>query len=70
MLRLNSLVKVSLAVILGNVDAVISHVVIPKMPIWFIDIYSIPIEYTVVSGVLTMLIKIYKMIRHDRKDMS
>jgi len=70
MLRLNSLVKISLAIILGNIDAVISHVVIPKMPIWFIDIYSIPIEYTVVSVVLTMLIKIYKMIRHDRKDMS
>lgn len=65
-LRLNLLVKVLTAVTLGNLDAIISHTIVPKVPIWFIDLYAIPIEYAIVSEVLTTLAKIYKRIRNDR----
>jgi hypothetical protein len=65
-LRWNLLVKMLMAIALGNMDAIISHAVITKVPIWFIDLYAIPIEYTVVSGVITALTKLYKRIRHDR----
>jgi len=65
-LKWNLLAKVLMAIALGNLDAVISHAITPKVPIWFIDIYAIPIEYTVVSGVITALSKLYKRIRNDR----
>jgi len=66
MLRLNSLVRILTAVILGNLDAVISHAVTPKVPIWFIDLYAIPIEYVIVNGLITTLTKVYKRIRNAR----
>jgi hypothetical protein len=66
MLKWSSLVKILMAIALGNLDAVISHAVIPKVPIWFIDLYAIPIEYTVVSGVITTLTKLYKRVKNAR----
>jgi hypothetical protein len=66
MLRWSLLVKVLMAIALGNLDAVISHTVSPKVPIWFIDLYAIPIEYTVVSGVITALAKLYKRVKNAR----
>jgi hypothetical protein len=65
-LRLSSLAKILMAIALGNLDAVISHAVIPKVPVWFIDLYSVPIEYTVVSGVITTLTKLYKRVKNAR----
>jgi len=65
-LKWNLLAKILTAIALGNLDAVISHAVTPNVPIWFIDLYAIPVEYTVVSGVITALSKLYKRIRNDR----
>ena len=66
MLKWNLLIKIVVAIALGNLDAVISHSIVPKVPIWFIDLYAVPIEYMVVSGVITTLSKLYKRIKNAR----
>jgi len=68
-LRLNWLVKLGVAIILGNIDALVSHQAVKTMPIWFIDLYAIPIEYLIANSVILGLTKIYKRARNARKDM-
>lgn len=69
-LRLNLLIKIAIAVVLGNLDAVISHDVIKLVPIWFIDLYSVPIEFIFVSGIYSGLARLYKRVRNVRKDLQ
>jgi len=68
-LKWRLLAKVLLAIVLGNVDALMSHITVKSVPIWFIDLYAVPIEYTVVSGVLTTLTKLYKRVKNARQNL-
>jgi len=70
MLRLNLLIKIAIALVLGNLDAIISHQVTKVVPIWFIDLYSIPIEFVFVSGIYSGLVKLYKRVRNAWKDLQ
>jgi len=66
MLKWNLLVKITFAVILGNADAIVSHQVMTKIPIWAIDIYAIPIEFVFMNGVISGLKIIYKRVKNAR----
>lgn len=68
-LNLKLLVKIALAVILGNIDAVMSHQLVKAIPIWLIDVYAIPIEFTVISGAYTGASKLIKRAENARKDL-
>jgi len=69
-LRLNSFIKIAISVILGNIDAIVSHQVTKVVPIWVIDLYAIPIEFVFVSGIYSGLVKMYKRVRNARKDLQ
>jgi len=66
MLRLSLLVKLSVAVLLGNLDAIISHQIVKNVPIWFIDLYAIPIEYLIADSVLRAVDKVIKRVKNAR----
>jgi len=69
MLRLNWLAKLTVAVVLGNIDALVSHGIVKTVPVWFIDLYSIPIEYLIANSVIIGLAKIYKRVKNARTNM-
>lgn len=66
MLRWSLLAKIIVAVVLGNIDAVMSHQITKNVPIWLIDIYAIPIEYLIANSVIQSINKIVKRIRDAR----
>ncbi len=66
MLRWSLLAKIIVAIVLGNVDAVMSHQIAKNVPIWFIDLYAIPIEYLIANSVIQSINKIIKRIRDAR----
>ncbi len=66
MLRWSLLAKIIVAVVLGNIDAVMSHQIAKNVPIWFIDLYAIPIEYLIANSVIQSINKIIKRIRDAR----
>ncbi len=66
MLRWSLLAKIIVAVVLGNIDAVMSHQITKNVPIWFIDLYAIPIEYLIANSVIQSINKIVKRIRDAR----
>jgi hypothetical protein len=69
-LRWSLLAKIGIATVLGNLDAIISHQIIGNVPIWFIDLYAIPIEYLIADGVIRTISKIIKRVRNARKSMQ
>ncbi len=69
-LRWNLLAKLAIAVSLGNLDALLSHQVVRTVPIWFIDLYAIPIEYVIASSVLSFVERLYKRFKYAREDMQ
>ncbi len=69
-LRLNLFIKMTISIILGNIDAIISHQVVKVVPIWIVYLYAIPIEFVFVSGIYSGLVKLYKRVRNARKDLQ
>jgi hypothetical protein len=70
MLRWSLLAKAIIAVSLGNLDALVSHQIVRTVPIWFIDLYAIPIEYVIASSVLSSVERLYKRFKYARKGMQ
>jgi hypothetical protein len=66
MLRWSLLAKVIVAIVLGNLDAVASHQIAKNVPIWFIDLYAIPIEYLIANSVIQTFNRIIKRVRNAR----
>jgi len=66
MLRWSLLAKIIVAVVLGNLDAIMSHQIAKNVPIWFIDLYAIPIEYLIANSVIQIIHKIIKWVSNAR----
>jgi len=65
-LRWNLLAKAVISILCGNLDALMSHQVVRTVPIWFIDLYAIPIEYVVASSILSFVERLYKRFKYAR----
>jgi hypothetical protein len=65
-LRWSLLAKIIVAVVLGNLDAMMSHQITKNVPIWFIDLYAIPIEYLIANSVIQTIHKIIKRVGNAR----
>lgn len=56
------IIKVGLSFVLGFADAVVSHSVEPKIPIYLIMLYSVPIEYAFITPIFTAVKKIARKV--------
>lgn len=60
------LVKIGLSTALGFIDAIISHGVEPKIPIYITMIYSVPIEYLFVTPIFIAVKRIARKVMQSQ----